>query len=435
MAPPPLPRRHSNPNASTDLAQRTYKQPSPSRHTNYSPDTNSLRHELFSLDLNKQEVKNWLGSEDKLLEESETESNLEVPLQRSLSLDGGIEIFKYLQNIDAQFPADSCGSAWTVDSDDDGGAGVFKYYESLKDVPTSQVRVRSRKASLEIEKAFFGEVLREKHEGPNIFISGTSTGDVDSSAENLNTDVSGVGSRKLFYRDISVEPNNTYYEDKQKPSSSIVVRRPRLLRNLSYQDCKKSEMNLRKEILMRGLSNHQSCGDLRLLSRSKPMRRASLDSKTNLPNLGFKLLKDSYKGVEFDIGNVAPNILKLRRNFSFRGSSEFKERLVPTVNVTNLDAKREKGGIAKTENKFSEASKVVLSSNCDCQICLGGGDSRTVFSSVFSKLLITAIRRDRRRKLSYWDENNNLKEGEMYCAIMQILKLMFGIWLRHWDHN
>lgn len=429
MAPPQPPRRYSNPEIAPAVATTKNR-----RHSDFKPDTNSLRHELLSLDLNKQEVKNWLGSEGKILEETESESeSTDVPLQRSLSLDGGIEVIKYLQNIASLLSADSLDSAWTVDSDDN--SLVYSHSASMEDIPTSPIRMRSRRPSLDSDRVFLvrNTVVENADKGQDTVKTpsnnlGSSVHGVEKSKENLNR---GDGSRKLFYRDIILVPYKTL-EYTQQPSS-IAVRRPRLSRHLSYQESMKTELNLRNEILMKETYDHHSCESLQLLSNAKPTRRSSLESKP-APNIGFKLLIDSYKGVDFDSGNVSPNILRLKRNFSFRDSAEFKERIVPTLNATYTNVRpEERNYIAKIEDEFSDASIELVSSDCDCQICVGAGDDKPIFSSISSVFGILLTKVSRRK--FFWDENNNLSQGEMYNSIIHILKLMFGLWLRHLDHN
>ncbi|KAF9413245.1 hypothetical protein HW555_008467, partial [Spodoptera exigua] len=149
QVPPPPPRRHSIP-------------PAPLRtppHRRYSDVRNppvsklDLRQELLNLNLGTQEFDSWIG--DKFDETEEYENVFyydrfehDIPLQRTISLDRGIDIFNHLQAIGSD-SSGSDGSLWTVDSE--GRDSLTGRYRSFEDIPTSPYRARSRSASYGVE--------------------------------------------------------------------------------------------------------------------------------------------------------------------------------------------------------------------------------------------------------------------------------------------
>lgn len=446
MAPPPLPRRHSDPITTIKPKHRRY-----SDHKNPKSKLD-LRQELINLNLNNHEVDNWLGNEFDEREEDRFVSH-DLTLQRSISLDGGIDIFNYLQTVGSDWSGSSIASSWTVHSDRDR---MIEQYRSFEDIPASQKRMKSRRASSDFDSAFGRSlavsVLKDSFKGIDMD-SGSISPQIKKlqrtfSFRNSFEDFKSVKTENLegtdrdsdhcirvpFYRSMIFDTNLP------KPDEGISQERQRktgLHGIFSYQT------DLRKEVLIKQNSlNVKSCENISVPKNES--RRGSADDKTSI---GFSLLKNSYKTCK-GIENIrtASNILKLR-NFSL-SPTEIKENL-PAIVVTNYESS---SSVAKKENT---SNVVDLSRNCDCRICREdessnssktsirnrdcricredvGNRKTSYLSRLLTKLFIKIVSA---RKFICWDENNNYNESEMYNCLMQVLKLLFGLWLRHLDHN
>lgn len=479
MAPPPLPRRHSVPTNTKNITTSKHR-----RYSDYKNPKKSkldLRQELINLNLNNQEVNTWLGNEYEEKQEYNYEQFLnDIPLQRSLSLDGGIEIFKYLQTVGSDWSGSSVASSWSVDSDKDR---MMEKCRSFEDISASQYILKSRRASSDYDYSFNSSlglsVLRTSYKDlemesgsipPGIkklqrMFSFRSTLEdfKEISIENLCDD--SHESTVPTYKDISLE---TKFEDDFK-EKNIRQRKHAIQINIPYQ---------RKEVSKRNVY----CNSLQDLSVKKieMKRRGSLGHKPD-NRLGLTLLKNSYKGIETDSGKISPRILKLRKSFSMLSSdvntsavtnaseSDLKiENSVAKHNPTNTSNLVEKSSLIpkliisnssslsnESINLNSKSSTLVeiptnivvnttlkvactsnlvdVSRNCGCRICRDEGNDETSFLRRIIKSFMKILYGS--RKLMYWDENNNLNESEMLACLIQVLKFLFGLWLRNLDHH
>lgn len=487
MAPPPLPRRHSvptNTNNTTTSKHRRY-----SDYKNPKKSKLDLRQELINLNLNNQEVNTWLGNEYEEEFDYEQFQN-DIPLQRSISLDGGIEIFKYLQTVGSDWSGSSVASSWSVDSDKDR---MLEKCRSFEDIPASQSVLKSRRASSDFDYSFNKSlglsVLRTSYKDLNIE-SGSISPRIKKlqrmfSFRNTLQDFKEASSESLCddshepkvptYKDISFE-TKIEHNFKEK---NIRQRKHGTQSNVPYQ------MNLRKEILKRNVY-YTSLQDLSM-KKIEMKRRGSAGNKPEL-RVGLTLLKDSNKGIEMDSGSISPRILKLKRSFSILSSDvntsaittasesnlkiENRVAKYETTNTSNLVEKTadlvEKSSlmpelivsnscslsnesinlnsksstlveiptniIVNTTLKVARTSNLVdVSRNCGCRICREEGNNETSFLRRIIKSFMKILYGS--RKLMYWDENNNLNDSEMLACLIQVLKFLFGLWLRNLDHN
>lgn len=455
--PPPPPRRHSIPPAPA----RTHHTHAPTTRRRYSdirhPPASKLdlRQELLSLNLGTQEFDSWLGDKFEENDEYENESYDErfehdVPLQRSVSLDRGIDIFNHLLAIGSK-TSGSVDSLWTVDSE--GRDSMADRYRSFEDIPASPYKGRSRRASFGVET--FSErdlalaVLNESYKGLGATSGSVSpqvrklqrcytfAGTFDSikdrsvenlapkerpklrleipnrrnsnscpvspkinrvrnffrnSAENVETDLSDdedqeFDAQKPFYRSISVEWN-------QGEGSKLRQRRSGVQDMLT---------DLRRKVLIK--QEFKSSENLERVRGSPELSQSS------------NLLKGSYK-------DRYSNLVKLKRNIPLPGNTD-SNVIVPTIIISRAESR----SVAKISNT---SNYVEISRKCDCRIC-NEGDGRYFVRSVLSKLFVKIVSCNSRKL--YWDENNNLNDSEMYKCVMHVLKLMLGLWLRHLDHN
>lgn len=489
MAPPPLPRRHSVPTNT--------KSTTTSKHRRYSDYKNpkksklDLRQELINLNLNNQEVKTWLGNEYEEKQEFEYEQfQYDIPLQRSVSLDGGIEIFKYLQTVGSDWSGSSVASSWSVDSDKDR---MLEKCKSFEDIPASQNILKSRRASSDTDYTFnmsLGlSVLRTSYKDLEME-SGSMSPRIKKlqrmfSFRNTFEDFKEISNESLCdgnlenkvptYKDISFE---TKIEDDSK-EKNIRRRKHGIQINMPYH------MNLRKEVLKQNVI-YASLQDLSV-RKSEMKRRGSAGNKPE-SRLGLTLLKDSYKGFEIDSGNISPRILKLKKSYSIL-SSDVNTSAITTASGSNLKIENSvaKSKTANTSNlveknadlveKSSLISELIVSNsssfsnesinlnskssnlveirtdvvvnttlkvartsnlvdvsrNCGCRICREEGNDETSFLRRIIKSFMKILYGS--RKLMYWDENNNLNDSEMLACLIQVLKFLFGLWLRNLDHN
>lgn len=443
VAPPPPPRRHSVPTTTTITP----------KHRRYSDHKNpksklDLRQELINLNLNNQEVDTWLGNEFDEKDEDDRFVSHDVTLQRSISLDGGIEVFNYLQTVGSDWSGSSVASSWTLHSDRDR---LIEQYRSFEDIPASQIRMKSRRASSDFDSALGRSlavsVLKDSYSidmgsgsiSPQIkklqrtfsFKNAfEDTKSVGNSTENLENTDGDRDSKVGFYR-------NTMFDT--KPSQEEGMERERQ-RKTGAHGILFFQTNLRKEVLKRqNYLNVKSCENL-----SVPKLKARRGSTDDKNSVGYSQFNDNYNKIDNSRNTL--NILKLK-NFS-RSSSVIEENQQAIV-VTNYESS---SSVAKKENT---SNVVDLSRNCDCRICreddstdsnktsikncdckicrTNVGSTKTSYlNRILTKLFIKIVSA---RKLICWDENNNYNESEMYNCLMQVLKLLFGLWLRHFDHN
>lgn len=488
VAPPPPPRRHSDPTNTKNTITQKFR-----RYSDYKNPKKSkldLRQELINLNLNNQEVNTWLGNEyDEKREYDYEQFQNDIPLQRSVSLDGGIQIFKYLQTLGSDWSGSSVASTWTLDSDKDL---MMEKYRSFEDIPASQIQMKSRRTSSDVNfnRNLALSVLKNSYKDIEIK-SGSISPRIkklqrtfslrnaledfkNSSRESLSDD--GLQNRVPSYKDI---PSEMKIEQDGK-DKTIRQRRQGIQMNVPYHT------DLRKKVLKQNL-NYGSLQDLSV-KRIEMERRGSAGSKPEF-RLGLSRLKDSYKGIEMESGNISPKIHKLKKSFTF-SSDVSKKSAVTTASESNLKIKssvakyktsitsnlveKTKNLVEKTslipkilisdsssfsnlstnlktnsstwvkmptnivENttmKVASTSNLVdVSRNCGCRLCREeGNDKRSFMRRIITKTLLKIMYGS--RKLMYWDENNNLNENEMLACLIQVLKFLFGLWLRNLDHN
>lgn len=464
--PPPLPRRHSDP---------THTPAPNNKHRRYSDVKNpkpDLRQELQNLNLNKQEFDGWLGDEFKEEFEPYPEQfTHDIPLQRSISLDGGVDIFNYLQNIGSDWSGTEVGSAWTIHSDERESL-VFEQYRSFEDIPVSQP-VKSRRVS-DIDtfrRNLALSVLKDSYKGID---TGASISPqikklqrcftfpdkleefkeaVKNSVENIDEvyqepkahlqipsskefgSRSGLHRVRMLHRslsfrnstedfcnktdDVKLEDRAPFYRsistDQRNESTSNAESLPRQRRIGVANVCQgMREVTLRKEVLLkRNMSEFKSCDNIsvkRLHSR--------------------RLSVEPYVLNHSGIADISP-LLKLNHPFSYT-----KPSIVPTIVITDADSTNVANKISKTSIVSADRTSKIVSIRCDCRICTEearGSFARKMLSKLFVKIAsgrgMVRDRNDRR----YQDENNN--DSDMYKCIMNVMKLLLGLWLRHLDHN
>lgn len=454
--PPPPPRRHSVPPAHT----RTLATHSHARtHRRYSdiriqPVTKlDLRQELLKVNLGTQEFDSWLGDKFEENEEYETEScddrfEHDIPLQRSVSLDRGIDIFNHLQTIGSE-SSDSVDSLWTIDSD--GRNSVADRYRSFEDIPASPYKARSRRASLGVETFLERDlalaVLNESYKG-----LGTTSGSVTPQIRKLKKCFTFAGTFDSI-KDSSVE--NLVQKERPKlrlkipsnrntnscPVSPEINRLKNFFQNsadnvkTNVSDDEDQEFEVRKPVY-RSISVEWNQGEG---SKVRQRRSGVQDMMTDLRRK--VLIKQEFKTSEIPERNRGPpessksllkgsysdrnsNLVKLKKKLPLPGNTD-SNVTVPTIIISRADSH----GVAKISNT---SNYVEISRNCDCRIC-NEGDRRYFVRSVLSKLFVKIVSFNCRKL--YWDENNNLQDSEMYKCVMNVLKLMLGLWLRHLDHN
>lgn len=380
----------------------------------------------------------------------------DIPLQKSISLDRGIDIFNHLQNI-VDCSASEC-SIWTEDELEEK-CSSFERYKSFEDIPGSPSKVRSRRASTGVNHAFSERnlaltVLKESYKGLE-----TDGGSVSPQIKKLQKCFTFAGALD------SVKDDTTgMVEEEQvnKNSMSLKV----LIQNDSCSSCPVSPdiQRLKKFNFRNSIDDVVSSDDddqnldirepfYRTImvedGKARRLRRSGLQAIARDSLRKGVLVKQEFKSSE--------NLVKRRRSLEFAGSSSERfnitmsekdirtntcnlqksmlsitrnhQKLVPEIIISHADS-----DLNASVAKSNTSNSVEISRNCDCRICTDG-DRGCFIRKAMSKLFVKIVScRDFSRKI-YWDENNNLNENEMYNCIMQILKLMLGLWLRHLDHN
>ncbi|KPI98886.1 hypothetical protein RR46_10204 [Papilio xuthus] len=419
----------------------------------HRPELN-LRLEL-SLNLNNAELDNWLGKFD---EELDYRFNHDIPLQRSISLDGGIEIFNYLNTLGSDW---SSASEWSLNSNDSDR--MLEQYRSFEDVPASQYKMISRRASLAMgneEKNKALHVLRS-YKGVEMEKGGLSPqvkklqktfsfksffDEVKESEKSFNEgeieDDEMLEMRTPLSRSVSYESRTAKTDRNERSGNLLRQRRIGTVHNVWYEEAQKSR-TLRKKVLMKRCTSHiQFKTNEHLGQRIDDVRCGSVENVANLKPVPFIRFKDRYK----DIDRTSTfNIKKHNSDINFLP--------IPTIVVTDTDSlvKDDKNIVSNTlkdmhlYNSLENVAKEVeidnsdaVESICDCRICRDDEEdySKSYLSRKLSKLFIKIVSLiEFGKKMTYWDENNNINEGEMFTCIMHVLKLMFGLWLRHFDHN
>ncbi|XP_050677324.1 uncharacterized protein LOC126974010 isoform X1 [Leptidea sinapis] len=441
LALPPPPRRHSDP---TDTDKHTNTPHNKRRrYSEVKQSQIDLRQELVNLNLNKLEVDNWLGSKfDEGDEDAEFELDFrfshDIPLQRSISLDRGLDIVNYLQTLGSDWSLSEVTSSesfiWMVDSESNGLR--FEQYRSFEDIPAPS-KVKNRHVSLDVTNSMLGNsvalsVLRESYKGIEVDDTNLSPqirklqktfsfknfddyrDSTKTSAENLNFTYDDTNVVKPpLYRNTSVDKQDIPH-DKVK---TVRQRRFGVTANAWHQN---SYIDLRKEVLVRqNIKEARSFNDL-MENNTKSERKTESDMKH------MKLKLDSY--------NISSeNISKLKRSFS-KMAPKIIHGSKPAIVVENIDQFKTNNVEISNQVEYSP-NLVEVATHCDCRICCEKADQNSFFGDRIKCLFIKIISFINYARKSYWDENNNLNKSEMYTCIMQLLKFLFGLWLRHCGHN
>ncbi|CAG4933100.1 unnamed protein product [Colias eurytheme] len=443
-APPPPPRRHSDPT-------RTDRQHAPParRHSQLGP--TDLRQEL-ARNLDNRELDSWLGELDERLEHPPDPFDHDIPLQKSISLDRGLDIVSYLQTLGSDWSAGSSSSLWSLPSH--GRSELrLEQYRSFEDIPASP-KTKSRHVSLDVTNSmstnsFALNVLRDSYKGIDVEMGemkvspqvkklqktfsfksvdefkASAKNSIENLDRNVNDDDDDLDMTLLVpsYRHISVSTS----EGIERENRTTKQRRFGVTVN-EWQK-QKSSNDLRKELLIKqNLSHVKSYDDIFKHNKGNCSRRSSAEMKVS----DFTPLKESYKKAD-----QRSNVTSVRkRKVNFTPVPYRERRVVPTIVVEEYSSNNSIDRIAKIVTPPPNNS-VETNIYCDCRICCENDDRKPdIFGNKLSRLFVKIVSyMDSARKLTCWDENNNLSENEMYTCIMHLLKLLFGLWLRHSDHN
>ncbi|GBP13998.1 RILP-like protein homolog [Eumeta japonica] len=422
-----------------------------------------LRRELQAeLDLRESnlEIACWLGNKyysrdiieydsDNPKIDDDDDDDYYVPLQRSLSLDRGLQVSKCLQTLGSQLSIRGCGSTWTVYSDGMVVANRFSddAYSSYANLPALPKIVLSLEGSYQdLTSPLYGSGdAIDVNTDDSILDEQSSLGRRHLTVTEGNRDAP-VSPNRSFTRSLSFDPKkdnasnlgldmlrNQYLnimknkEFSQQQFKAQNSEQP-LHRNLSYRDINMKD--LRKEVLLKkSMSVFKSCESLAPLPKGSSRRKP-----TDLPTLS--LLKDSYKGIEFESGNISPNVIKLKRNFSFRDITDFKERLGLETAISKDPAIRTGDIYPKTDPAVATDSSImnidVAYMDCDCGICSKSSNDEKKPSVIqhFIRSLVHRVINNKLLSGVKHDENNNCSIMEILSKLLQILKLVLGIWLR-----
>ncbi|CAF4800209.1 unnamed protein product [Pieris macdunnoughi] len=414
----------------------------PARHSETKHTHADLRQELTSLDLNRGEVDTWLGKFDERDDETEDfRFDHDIPLQRSISLDRGLDIVNYLQTLGSDWSGSDTSSTWSVDYGGPNSDLRLEQYRSFEDIPAPPKK-KNRHVSLDVTNSPHGNslalsVLRESYKGIEMEKeSGNVPSPVKklqktfsfknfddykdsakSSIENLDDEEPYMGLR-MSLKNIS--------EEQQEDDNENKVRQRRL-GVISNEWQKRSSNDLRKLVLIQqNLSHVKSCNDIVAENKKAPSR---CNSTNTLQVSTFVPLSDSYENIDTANRSIS-NLRKLKASFSSLKRVKSRQD-VPTIVVEDNNRFR-KVSIEVVTKPPLYTTKIVQA--CNCRICCENG-ARKPFLGNINKLFIKVIYyMDCARKFTCWDENN-LNDSEMYRCIMHLLRLLFGLWLRHWDHS
>lgn len=447
--PPTPPRRHSDP-AAASHAMHARRRHSDTRHAHQGLD---LRQELLQLNLSNRDVDKWLGgkfdeTEEERLCEVDFRFEHDIPLQRTISLDRGIEIFNYLQKLSD--PSDSPRSDLAVSfctlSSDDGLA--LNRYRSFDDIPASPVKARSRHVSVDLTNAdnsLAFSVLKDSYKGLD-----AESGLVTPQIRKLQKTFSFKSFDEYRGSAKSSTENLARVESEGHIGGIVMRQRPHVYRSISYEsEDRKSDGNKtprqrrhgvtsyeNTQLLQPNLIHFKSCDDVFVHDNSEHSRLGSTGAMDKVVKFTFvEKKRDKYQS------DPLRSIRKLRSSLLTRSKSECRELVVPKIVVTEDDSFKEidVASIGKEENTLTETSNSVeIGRNCDCSICSGDGEElkESFLSRHLTKIFTRLVSyREYGRKFAYWDENNNLNENEMYSCFINILKLLLGLWLRHLDHK
>ncbi|XP_041972146.1 uncharacterized protein LOC121728102 [Aricia agestis] len=381
-----------------------------------------LRRELLDLNLKGSEVTCWLGEFDERDESDETDEedfrfNHDIPLQRSISLDRGLDIFVYLQTIGSETTS-SATSGWTVSSRGNSELRL-EQYRSFEDIPASPV-VKSRHISIDVtnSKNVALSVLRESYAGieesgvsPQIkklqkTFSFKNFADYKMSArnsvENLieKEDEVETVARTPTYRDINFGCNDDDTE-----------RSPRQRRVGVTTNEWQEKVDLRKDVLKHSLVSFKSCNDLLAPKQAPTDTGRSHDLKETLRRSRS--------------GDVLNNLRKLRRTLSEQPQTN--EQTIPEIVVIDTD------DIKENSDPPTDTSNLDVVS-CSCQICMEGEEKKDNGSFLRRIFLRIVTYKDLGKSIAS-DERSDVKDREMYHCIINLLRWLLGLWLRHLDHK
>lgn len=444
-APPPPPRRHSDPdpNSLTNTQQKVLRRFSEVRHNTQEVD---LRQELLQLNLNNREVDSWLGSKFDEKEEYEIDFRFkhDIPLQRTISLDRGLDIFNYLQTL-SECSDSSEEVYWTIGSEIDSNLRL-EQYRSFEDIPVSP-KVKSRHISVDVTNLYGNStalsVLRDSYKGlecdsgsvtklPQIkkLQKAYSFKNFDeyresrkSSAEHLERVQTEVDMHRLevrvpIYRSVSYDGRN---KSDDAENRNIRQRRFGVTTNVWQES---SNNSLRKEVLIKqNLTHFKSCDDVyKVKEYSRCNSNEGIDT--------------TLKGIKYDTEAIN-NLRKLKRTYSTI-IPKLKERKLPKIVVTEV-ASSDSIASNETDNVIDSSNLVGVDRNCDCRICSEGEreQSQSFLGRNLQKIFMKIVSyKDYGRNLICWeDDNNNYNESEMFNCFIQLLKMLLGLWLRHFDHK
>lgn len=467
MDPPPPPRRHSDPTSRNRTPANKFRRHSEVKRPAKELD---LRQEL-SLNLNTGEVDNWLGmkfdeeDEENARDVQDYRFNHDIPLQRSISLDGGIEIFNYLGTLSSDW-SDASSSTWTLNSNESDGR-VLEQYRSFEDVPASQIKVRNRRAShamwndgksntaLHVLKSYKGvetqsgglspqvKKLQKTFSFKSFFDESKET---DKSFENIleqTDDEPKLEMRMPLVRCVSFESQMAEDGRNEESFKPLRQRRTGTTHNLWYEEARKCGSDLRREVLLKRSTSYTQFESTEVLAEFRPIPSGSTESVAKIVPNAFVTFKTSNE----DHGKGLSNIRKLQSSFSSRTNVGSNTLTVPTIVVTHSDTcEYVESGIEENSEESLAEDNIAQSDtttdrqvdefeSCNCRICTesdaGCGDDKSFLRNRLSKLFLKFASLIEFGKKLPWD----VSEGEMYNCIMHVLKLMFGLWLRHLDHN
>ncbi|CAH4033886.1 unnamed protein product [Pieris brassicae] len=428
--------------AESDIAVGPFPRRARSRHSEIKHTHADLRQELTSLDLNLGEVDTWLGKFDERDDETEDfRFDHDIPLQRSVSLDRGLDIVNYLQTLGSDWSDSDASSAWSVDYGGTNSDLRLEQYRSFEDIPAPPKK-KNRHVSLDVTNSPHGNslalaVLRESYKGIEMEKhSGNVSSHVKklqktfsfknfddykdsakSSIENLDDEEPYMGLR-MSLKNISEEQEVN--EDEHKV-------RQRRLGVITNEWQQRSSNDLRKLVLIQqNLSHVKSCNDIVAENKKPPSR---CNSTNTLQVSTFVPLGDSYENIDTANRSIS-NLRKLKASFSSLKRVKSRQD-VPTI-VVEDNSRLRKVSIEVDTKPPLYTTNIVQA--CNCQICCENG-ARKPFLGNINKVFIKVIYyMDCARKFTCWDENN-LNDSEMYRCIMHLLRLLFGLWLRHCDHS
>lgn len=389
----------------------------------------------------------WLGSEFDEKREFETDFRFEhdIPLQRSISLDRGIDIFDYLQSIESYSSESVSASYWSISSGEVELNLRLERDRSFEDIPASHLRAKSRHISLDVTNSMMGNslalsVLRESYKGideetgivtPKIKklkktyskIFEDHRESTKSSAEHLvraatEVDMSEFKCRVATYSSVSLDVEDNDMEE-VLDDKKLRQRRFGVTANV-WQ--KNSFTNMSQEVMIgHKLSEYKSCDEIFVKStvRSRLGSVEAIDEPAP-----FVDLKESYKKAKYSVEYSSNQTIQERNNMLSLTSTRIigKDNVTRDINISKIDS----------------PDLIEVDKNCDCRTCSEKVDDhrKSFLSRNLHKIFMRIVSyKEYGRSLVCGDENNNVNENQMYACVIHVLKLLLGLWLRHFDHK